>query len=101
MTNTGPPHATGGHHAPTPTPGEPAPHPIPQARQATGPAPGAAPGEEGLSVPRPAAARNSIAPLTGPFLTMGRPVSRDSAGAGIGVSRNGAASGGQAQATWA
>jgi RNA polymerase sigma-70 factor (sigma-E family) len=78
MTNTGPPHATGGHHAPTPTPGEPAPYTIPQAGQATGPAPGAAPSEEGPSVPRPAAARNNIAPLTGPFLTMGRPVSRDS-----------------------
>ena len=101
MTNTGPPRANGGQHAPTPTPGEPAPKSILQAGQATGPPPCAGPGEEGPSVPRPAAALIDIALLTGPFLSMGRPVSRNSVRAEFGVSRNGAASGGQGQATWA
>jgi hypothetical protein len=98
MSNTGPPRANGGQRAPTPTPGEPAPNAIPQAGQATGPPPGAAPGEDGPSVPPPTAARNNIALLTGPFLSMGQPVSRNSVRAGFGVSRSWAASGGQGRA---
>ena len=101
MTNTGPPRANGGQHAPTSAPGEPAPNTIPHAGQATGPPPGAAPGEEGPSVPRPGAARNNIALLTGPFLIMGRPVTGNSVRAGFGVWRSRAASGGQGLATWA
>ena len=78
MTNTGPPRARGGQHAPKPIPGEPAP-----------------------SVPRPAAALIDIALLTGPFLSMGRPVSRNSVRAGFGVWRSWAPSGAQGRATWA
>lgn len=101
MTNTGPLHINGGQHAPTSAPGEPAPNTIPQAGQATGPPPGAAPGEECPSVPRPAAALIDIAPLTGPFLIIGPTVTGNSVRAGFGVWRSWAASGGQGLATWA
>ena len=101
MTNTGPPRASGGQHAPKPIPGEPAPNTIPRAGQATGPPPGAAPGEVGPSAPRPAVALIDIALLTGPFLSMGRPVSRNSVRAGFGVWRRWAPSGAQRRATWA
>lgn len=101
MTNTGPPRANGGQRAPTPTPGEPAPNTIPHAGRATGPLPGAAPGEEGPSLLRPVAARNNIALLTAAFLSMGRPVSRNSVRAGFSGSQSWAASGGRGRATWA
>lgn len=101
MTNTGPPPANGGKHATRPTPGEPVPNTIPQAGQAAGPPPGAAPGEEGPPVPRPAAALIDIALQTGPFLSMGRPVGRNSVLAGFGIWRNGAASGGPGRPPWA
>jgi hypothetical protein len=103
MTNTSPRHASGGQHAPMPTSGEPPPATIPQAGQATGP-PGAAPGEEGPSVPRPAAALIAIALLTGPFLITGRTAGRsyirhNSVAAGFSASRNRAPSGAQGRAT--
>jgi hypothetical protein len=106
VTNTGPPRASGGQHAPTPPWGELAANTIPQAGQASGPPPGAAPGQEGPPVPRPAAAPIDIALLTGPCLMMGRAAGRryrgrTSAGAAFGVWRGGAPSGGQGQATWA
>jgi hypothetical protein len=111
MTNTSPPHASGGQHAPMPTPGEPPPDTIPRAGQATGSPPGAVRGEEGPSVPRPAAALIDIALLTGPFLTgpfliTGRTAGRSYIGhnsvtAGFSASRSRVPSGAQGRATWA
>jgi hypothetical protein len=106
MTNTSPPHASGGQHAPMSTPGEPPPDTIPQAGQATGAPPGAVPGEEGTSVLRPAAALIDVALLTGPFLITGRTVGRGYIGhnrvtAGFSASRTRAPSGAQGRATCA
>jgi hypothetical protein len=111
MTNTSPPHASGGQHAPMPTLGEPPPDTIPQAGQATGVPPGAVPGEEGPSVPRPAAALIDIDLLTGLFLTgafliTGRTVGRgyighNSVTAAFSASRSRAPSGAQGRATCA
>jgi hypothetical protein len=106
MSNTSPPHASGGQHAPMPTPGEPPPDTILQAGQAMGAPPGAVPGEEGPSVPRPAAALIDIALLTGGFLITGRTVGRgyighNSVTAGFSASRCRAPSGAQRRATCA
>ena len=111
MTNTSPPHASGGQHAPMSTPGEPPPDAIPQAGQATRAAPGPVPGEEGPSVPWPAAALIDVALLTGlfltgPFLITGRTVGRSYIGhnrvtAGFSASRSRAPSGAQGRATCA
>ena len=101
MTNTGPLRASGGQQASALTPDEPAPDMISQAVQVTGPLPGSAPGEEGLRLPRSAAAVIDIALLAGLFLVMGGAVGRNSVQTGFGVSRSWAAPHGRGRAIWA